>query len=317
MISETFQFFDGSKPAFGQEVWDDHQPNQLSKKFSTPKNHTCFKVLSFNDSVWDVEWDLRAWFGHFKLQNSRVAQMLLGNSTMVLSFSQGALWKVFCHHQLIFSVEHMLSSLWQKFHQFCVRESCLLVSFHSNKQVSAVKMCSNWHFTVFFNGTSSGGPFLCEPLKHAQYSESCTIRSTLFCYSVEKVQILQKQIFSIEILQNLLLSTGVFWYARVTNLKKYVTWGVTICYESTLRSHWKVPFVFVGYRRQQRLDCWYHDTLSCYFSNKLTILWTYLQFVLLWVLLLPRHMDVQGCTEENLVSTPSVAMYIHLFLLPF
>ena len=159
------------------------------------------------------------------------------------------------------------------------------------------------------------GLLLCEPLKHAQYSGSWTIANTLFCYSVEKVQILQRQIFSIKILYFCYFRVEVFWYVRVTNLNFFVTWGVTLCYENTLQSHGKIPFLFEGYCKIYILH-WYSGTLLCYFRNKLIILWTYLQFLLLWVLLLSRHMYVQGYTEENFVSTPSVAMYIHVFCLP-
>ena len=56
------------------------------------------------------------------------------------------------------------------------------------------------------------GLLLCEPLKHAQYSGSWTIANTLFCYSVEKVQILQRQIFSIKILYFCYFRVEVFWY---------------------------------------------------------------------------------------------------------
>ena len=66
------------------------------------------------------------------------------------------------------------------------------------------------------------GLLLCEPLKHAQYSGSWTIANTLFCYSVEKVQILQRQIFSIKILYFCYFRVEVFWYVRVTNLNFFV-----------------------------------------------------------------------------------------------
>ena len=106
------------------------------------------------------------------------------------------------------------------------------------------------------------------------------------------------------------------WYVRVTKLKIIVILGVTFCYENTLQSHGKIPFLFVGYCRALQSD-WYFDTLLCYFCNKLIILWTYLSFVLLWVLLPSPHMSVQEYTEENNVRTTSTAMCIRVFLLPF
>ena len=198
---------------------------------------------NFNDSVWDVEWKLRAWFGQFKLQNSGVAKALLGHSTMV-SFSQSALWKVFCHHQL-----------------FLVLNSCWVCDINCISSVLGNLICYGvlWWFQCWMQAHTGGGLLSCEPLKHAQYSGSWTIADALFCYSVEKYQILQRQIFSIKILYFCYFRVGVFWYVRVTNLKFFVTWGVTICYETTLPSPWRdtLSFCRVSPNLHTALVLWY------------------------------------------------------------
>ena len=141
-------------------------------------------------------------------------------------------WKFFSL-SIDFSIDPMLS-LWQNLHQFCVGESHLSVSHCSDmqatiltcrfpqwKQVSAMwahtgywvkghlhvhsrEMCHWSILTPVYRHwncqAGRGGLLLCEPLKRTQYSGSYPIGDTLFCYSVKKVQILQRQIFSIKIL---------------------------------------------------------------------------------------------------------------------